>query len=80
MLLTSNTDVYFVLDFVGVLPSFVYTVVNPLFAGKVTFTFPFVHVVGVYVAPLAVVTVSVVLLAVPIVVFPALSLASTFIV
>ena len=52
----------------------------PLFVGSVTVTLPFVHVVGVYVAPLAIGTVPVVAFTVPVVVFPALSFASTTIV
>ena len=80
MLLTVNAAEYFVLSFVGAVPFVVYTVVYPLFVGNVTVTFPFVHVFGVYVAPLAVGTVPVVAFTVPVVVFPALSFASTTIV
>ena len=80
LLLTVNCPVYCVLSFVGFVPSVVYLVVNPLFVGNVTFTFPFVHVVGLYVPPVAVSTVPVPLLTLPCLTFPALSFASTFIV
>ena len=80
LLLTVNVPVYCVLSFVGFVPSIVYLVVNPLFVGNVTFTFPFVHVVGLYVPPVAVSTVPVPLLTLPCLTFPALSFASTFIV
>ena len=59
MLLTVNAAEYFVLSFVGAVPFVVYTVEYPLFVGNVTVTLPLVHVVGVYVAPLAVGTVPV---------------------
>ena len=80
LLLTVNSPVYCVLSFVGATPFVVYLVVNPLFVGNVTFTFPFVHVVGLYVPPVAVSTVPVPLLTLPCLTFPALSFASTVIV
>ena len=80
LLLTVNCPVYCVLSFVGFVPSVVYLVVNPLFVGNVIVTFPFVHVVGLYVPPVAVSTVPVPLLTLPCLTFPALSFASTFIV
>ena len=80
LLLTVNVPVYCVLSFVGFVPSIVYLVVNPLFVGNVTFTFPFVQYVGLKYPPVAVSTVPVPLLTLPCLTFPALSFASTFIV
>jgi len=79
LLLTANAPVYFVLLFVGAVPFVVYTVVYPLFVGNVTVTFPLVHVVGVYVAPLAVGTVPVVtFIVVDVVLFPTASYISAY--
>ena len=50
LLLTVKAALYCVLLFVGLLPSVVYLVVNPVAVGNVTVTLPFVHVDGLILA------------------------------
>ena len=80
LLLTVNGSLYAVLDVVGLVPSVVYLVVNPVFVGSVTVTLPLVHVVGEHVAIVGCSIVPVPFVTVPVFVFPALSFASTVIV